>query len=62
MAESKRYPDDYINNDGKQDGIECPKCGCRMSNVRDTRKIGSVVKRVRVCRNCGHSYFTFEGT
>jgi len=57
----KQWPGDYMKGD-TPDGIECPKCGCKMSSVRDTRKIGRVVKRVRICRNCGHSYFTFETT
>lgn len=45
-----------------EDGIPCAKCGCRHSRVVRTMKAGSVIRRTRRCRNCGHEYYTVEAS
>lgn len=41
-------------------GIECPKCGCRDWRVYKSGPKGSVVRRRRECRHCGHRLATIE--
>ena len=42
-------------------GIGCPKCGCRMSEVLDTRKaLRNYISRRRQCRHCGFVFSTVE--
>jgi len=41
-------------------GIECPKCGCRHLHIYKTVPKGTLVKRRRQCRNCGHRLGTTE--
>lgn len=43
-----------------QRGIECPRCGCRDLRVYNTRRVGRVVRRIRVCRHCGRRVITTE--
>lgn len=42
-------------------GIQCPKCGCRHFEVRNTvpKRNGTIV-RYRVCRHCGKVVTTRE--
>jgi transcriptional regulator NrdR family protein len=56
MAERKKYSGVI----GRQDGIECEECGCRMSHVVKTEHIGCVTKRIRHCRHCGYIFHTLE--
>jgi len=62
MSVSRKYPDDYMKDGAadRPDGIECPKCGCKMSKVNTTRHIGSMTRRTRQCRHCGHIFITIE--
>jgi len=57
MVERKKYSG-VIG--GRTDGIECDECGCRMSNVSKTEHIGSVTRRIRKCRHCGHTFHSVE--
>lgn len=41
-------------------GVECCKCGCRDTRVRKTKPDDGIIRRIRVCRNCGHRWATFE--
>jgi len=52
----------------REDGIECPDCGCRMSYVQNTYKTEvrwrgrtrTHVRRRRICRHCGLPFRTVE--
>jgi hypothetical protein len=58
----KVWPRDWLANqedDGK--GVRCMKCHCRHFEVRNTvPAAGGVIKRYRVCRNCGTVRTTYE--
>jgi hypothetical protein len=45
-------------------GIVCPACACVQfgegKHVRNTVPVEGGVRRYRTCRNCGHSWPTFE--
>ncbi len=41
-------------------GIACPACGCRDWRVASTRRDEGIIRRYRVCRNCGHHKTTTE--
>jgi len=43
---------DASSHDGKL-GIECRRCGCRDSYVRDSDRHDGFIIRYRVCRHCG---------
>ncbi len=43
-----------------QNGIACPKCGCRDWRVASTRRDEGAIRRYRVCRYCGEHKTTFE--
>lgn len=44
----------------RADGIPCAVCGCRHSYIVRTVRIGCVVRRTRMCRNCGRQFYTSE--
>ena len=52
------------SREGSAYGILCPHCKCVQfrdgMSVRNTRKVHGGVKRYRTCRNCGHSWTTYE--
>jgi uncharacterized Zn finger protein len=56
MEERKRYSGVI----GRQDGIGCDECACKMSFVIKTEHIGDCIKRIRRCRNCGHTFHSVE--
>lgn len=39
--------------------MECPECG-KKSNVIASRKVEMNVFRIRVCKGCGHKFYTEE--
>jgi transcriptional regulator NrdR family protein len=43
-------------------GIYCKSCGCRLSEVIETRKVGDRIRRRRRClhEDCGRIFFTWE--
>ena len=50
---------------GGEAGLRCPKCGCVQfgqpgRGIRETRQVEGFIQRVRVCRNCGHTWKTIE--
>lgn len=42
--------------------MECPKCGSRKTMVKDSRKTEMNVFRIRVCKDCGNTFYTEELT
>ena len=57
----KKWPDDYIVEGTEDSGIRCPKCNCPRSSVYKTMQTyGNRRRRIRICRNCGKRYSTFE--
>jgi len=45
----------------ENDGLACTKCGCKHLPVWATRKTAfNRIKRVRICRACGHRNTTYE--
>ncbi len=43
----------YAADDGGVfSGIPCPRCGCQMSKVVSTKRIGTRVRRKRKCLHC----------
>lgn len=45
---------------GKLDGVVCPKCGCKYTQVTDTRKAEGHIRRRRACMRCGFRFSTAE--
>lgn len=45
-------------------GITCPKCGCKVTRVSYRRSFGRTFRRVRICGSpiCGHRFVTRETT
>jgi len=41
-------------------GVSCKKCGCFHVPVITTRHAGSTTIRLRACRNCGHTFHSYE--
>lgn len=41
-------------------GIECPRCGCRHLPALFSRRKGRLMIRLRVCRHCGKRVRTVE--
>lgn len=41
-------------------GLACTKCGCRHLPVKYSRRVGTMMRRVRTCRNCGKDVTTHE--
>lgn len=39
--------------------MECPECNGKTA-VKDSRKIECNVFRIRVCKDCGHKFYTEE--
>ena len=60
MKPEERSSAEELASGGEAAGIECPHCGCRHMLVRNTRPIGGVVRRYRVCRHCGANVRTTE--
>lgn len=46
------------NNESR--GLECPKCGCCDFRVYYTRDGLNIIKRSRICRNCGKRTISHE--
>ncbi len=44
----------------RNQGIECPRCGCRHLPVLYTRRRFGRIVRVRRCRHCGRRVVTSE--
>lgn len=44
----------------KDEGLMCPKCGCRHLPVQYTRQRNGYIMRVRECRYCGRRMTTRE--
>ncbi len=53
----KVYGEESAADEG---GVPCANCACRHSYVIRTVKIGDVIRRTRICRNCGHQFITTE--
>jgi hypothetical protein len=63
MAKNRRKVYGLEAEAGEADGgIPCAECGCRHSYVIRTEKIGDTVRRKRICRNCGRTFYTTETT
>ena len=60
MANNRRKVYEDVMRDEDSDGIPCAECGCRHSYVVRTVKMGTVIRRTRRCRHCGHEYYTTE--
>lgn len=45
---------------GKFEGVVCPKCGCKYTQVTDTRKAEGHIRRRRVCMRCRYRFNTAE--
>ena len=41
-------------------GLQCPRCQCTFSELKDSRKRGGGVRRRRMCIECGHRWNTLE--
>lgn len=61
VAMAKRGKPDH-DTDKQQQGIECPKCGCRHFYTTHTIRTANHVKRRKECRHCGRIVFTNERT
>lgn len=48
-----------IGYDGQQ-GLVCPKCGCKDHKTRKTERKEERIYRYKQCRNCGRSLHTTE--
>lgn len=44
----------------RDQGLECPRCGCRHLPVLYTRHRTKKIVRVRQCRHCGRRVITYE--
>jgi len=55
----REMADDTAKSEGRA-GIRCRKCGCADVRVWYTRPGDGVVKRMRMCRNCGEKFPTHE--
>lgn len=44
----------------KDEGLMCPRCGCRHLPVQYTRQRNGYIMRVRECRYCGRRMTTRE--
>jgi len=54
------WPDDY-QGDGDDHGVRCPRCNCADTRIKKMRHpIGRRNRRLRLCRNCGHKFLTYE--
>ena len=42
--------------------MNCPKCGCCVSRVNDTKQVPEegLIRRYRECKQCHHHYVTHE--
>lgn len=49
-------------NDDKVQGLICPRCGCRHFYVTHTERVGTRIRRRRVCRHCGRRIITWEAS
>ena len=45
---------------GGDDGVICPKCGCRHMLAENTHRMRQRTYRYRRCRNCGNKVLTRE--
>lgn len=41
-------------------GLNCPKCGCEKSYVKDCRTVADGLRRRRECQQCGSRWTTYE--
>jgi transcriptional regulator NrdR family protein len=41
-------------------GLHCPKCGSKLSTVKETREGDDAKRRRRKCHKCGESFWTDE--
>jgi len=42
------------------EAMKCPECGADKPQVLQTRRLVRAVRRVRYCKDCGHSWETVE--
>ncbi len=51
-----------IRNNKESKKMKCPNCGATDTKVVDSRPFeeGSVIRRRRVCPECGNKFFTYE--
>jgi len=40
--------------------LNCPKCANEKTTVPDTKKLGAITKRVRLCKACNYVFYTIE--
>ncbi len=40
--------------------VECPECGSKESQIKETRSSLGMARRRRVCLMCDHAFTTFE--
>jgi hypothetical protein len=56
------WPTDWKGDGNGDKGVRCRKCGCGHLEVRNTVPItGGMIRRYKVCRNCGTVRTTHEG-
>lgn len=61
ISDRKVWPDDYLKEGRDDTGIRCPNCNCPRSTVYNTLPTyGNRRRRIRICRNCGKRFSTFE--
>lgn len=46
----------------EQEGLVCPRCGCKHFEVTHTLRQRCRIRRRRVCRHCGRAIYTVEIT
>jgi len=43
-----------------QAGLRCPRCECTHHRVVNTRAVKQGIRRRRVCRHCGRTWWSIE--
>lgn len=44
----------------RESGVPCPRCGSRLSDVKDSRPSSTTIRRRRTCRACKAKFTTHE--